>query len=265
MRVQISHHPDDREFVDRLDPYLRRMGVEPRRDYLKSPEAEKSAEKLDQELRRYDHIIVVLSRAYTADQWLMNELLQCLFRERMKGGDFILPLQIEECEVPVWLRERVIDFRDAPFEQAVDALAPTLAGPRQVFVAMKFGDPGLDAVYELTIKRAVETCGFSALRIDEVQSSGSITEQTLQQIDRSAVVLADLTGERPNCYFEVGYAHALGKELVLTIRKGEAKHFNLADRRFIEWETDRELYEGLCRRLEAIWANLPGNELRPAA
>ena len=37
------------------------------------------------------------------------------------------------------------------------------------------------------------------------------------------VVLADLTGERPNCYFEAGYAHALGKQLILTIRKGEPK------------------------------------------
>lgn len=265
MRVQISHHPDDREFVDQLDPYLRGMGVEPRRDYLKSPEAERNAEKLDQELRRYDYIIVVLSRAYTADQWLMNELLQCMFRERMKGSEFILPLQVADCDVPVWLRDRVIDFRNVPFEQAVAALAPTLAGPRQVFVAMMFGDPELDSTYDLAIKRAVEKCGFASLRIDEVQSSGSITDQTLQAIDRSAVVLADLTGERPNCYFEVGYAHALGKELILTIRKGETKHFNLADRRFIEWETDKELYERLCRRLEAIWAKLPGNELRPAA
>lgn len=265
MRVQLSHHPDDRAFLDQLDPYLRDLGVEPRRDYLKSPEAERSPERLDQELRRYDFMIAVLSTAYVGDAWLMTELLQAMIRERMAQLEFILPLQTEDCDVPVWLRNRVIDFRTVSFENAVACLAPKLAGPRQVFVVMKFGDPKLDSMYELAIKRAVEKCGFSALRIDEIQSAGSITDQTLQQIDRSAVILADLTGERPNCYFEVGYAHALGKELILTIRKGEEKHFNLADRRFIEWETDKELYEGLCRRLEAIRGRLRGAEERTAA
>jgi nucleoside 2-deoxyribosyltransferase len=110
----------------------------------------------------------------------------------------------------------------------------------------------------------VEKCGFTALRIDEVENAGSITEQTLQQIERSAVVLADLSGERPNCYFEAGYAHALGKQLILSIRKGETRHFDLADRRFIEWETEKELFDGLTRRLESIRASMPAPARPPA-
>lgn len=266
MRVQVSHSPDNRKFVDQLETYLWSIGVEPRRDYLKTPETQKSAERLEQELRRYDFVIVVLSQAYVGDQWLMNELLQSLLREQADQRRFILPLLIEDCEVPFWLRDRVIDFRGVPFEEAAASLATTLAGPRQVFVVMKFGDPQLDSTYAIAIRPAVEKAGFTPLRIDEVENAGSITDQTLQQIERSAVVLADLTGERPNCYFEAGYAHALGKQLILTIRKGEPKHFNLADRRFIEWATDKELFDALQRRLESIRAAMPAaRDLPPAA
>lgn len=66
-----------------------------------------------------------------------------------------------------------------------------------------------------------------------------------------------LTGERPNCYFEAGYAHALRKQLILTIRKGEKVHFNLAERRFIEWATGKELLDAHYRRLESIRAAMP--------
>jgi TIR domain len=265
MRVQISHSPENREFVDQLDAYLWRIGVEPRRDYLKSPEALKNPERLDQQLRRYDYVIVVLSRAYVNDEWLMTELLQSIVRERLDQREFILPLLVEDCDVPLWLRDRVVDFRTSPFEEAVVALPPVLAGLRQVFVVMKFGDVRLDSMYEMAIKPAVLKLGFSPLRIDELENAGSITDQTLHEIERSTVVLADLTGERPNCYFEAGYAHALGRQLILTIRRGEPIHFNLADRRFIEWETEKELFDALIRRLEAIRATLPGGGAAAAA
>jgi DDE domain len=123
---------------------------------------------------------------------------------------------------------------------------------RQVFVVMKFGDAELDSAYELAIKPAVQRFGFSALRIDEVHDSGSITEQVLKELDSSAAVLADLTGERPNCYFEVGYALAIEKELILTVRKGHTVHFDLADRRFIEGGTPKELQDSLVPRLAWI-------------
>ena len=97
----------------------------------------------------------------------------------------------------------------------------------------------------------MESAGCACVRIDEIQDSGRITDQILEAIATSRFILADLTGSRPNCYYEAGFAHALGKELILTIRSPEAVHFDLAGYRFIEWETEADLKRKLTSRLRA--------------
>jgi hypothetical protein len=61
--------------------------------------------------------------------------------------------------------------------------------------------------------------------------------------------LADLSGERPNCYYECGFAHALGKEIILTVAAKEPVHFDMAGYRFLVWETEAELRRRLKERL----------------
>lgn len=131
-------------------------------------------------------------------------------------------------------------------------LEQSLAQPlKQVFVIMKFGDPSLDSAYEGVIKPLGLLLGYKVLRVDEIQDSGVISQQILESISRSELVLADLSGERPNCYYEAGFAHALGREIIFSRRKGEKVHFDLAGHRFIEWETEEELRRKLRQRLES--------------
>jgi nucleoside 2-deoxyribosyltransferase len=122
----------------------------------------------------------------------------------------------------------------------------------QVFVVMQFGEKALDSAYEIIIKPLVSEFGLKALRIDEIQDSGKITDQILSEIARSRLVFCDLSGERPNCYYEAGFAHALGKEIVFAVRKDDAVHFDLAGYRFIVWETELELRDELKKRLVAL-------------
>ena len=122
----------------------------------------------------------------------------------------------------------------------------------QVFVVMKFGDKPLDSAYEGVIVPEIERQGLKVVRIDEIQDSGKITDQVLEAISSSKYILADLSGERPNCYYECGFAHALGKELILTIRSSDSIHFDLAGYRFITWETEAELRRKLRIRFESL-------------
>lgn len=123
---------------------------------------------------------------------------------------------------------------------------------KHMFVVMKFGDDELDSAYEGVIEPIGHDYGFHVRRIDEVQDSGNITHQILESISSSSVVLADLTGERPNCYYEAGYAHARGKEMILAIKHGSSVHFDLAAHRFITWKTEAEYRRKLRERLESM-------------
>lgn len=155
----------------------------------------------------------------------------------------------EDCTqeiIEICLRSRkLIDTKSILQNQFIPA-------KKQVFVIMKFKDKVLDSAYEGVIKPIAKKYHYRPLRIDEIQNSGKITDQILEEISRSEVILADLSGEKPNCYYEAGFAHAIGREMIFTIRKGTRVHFDLATYRFIEWETEDELRKGLQSRFKAI-------------
>jgi hypothetical protein len=141
-------------------------------------------------------------------------------------------------------------IQSAPLTRSL--IQQALAEPlEQMFVVMKFDDPYLNSAYEGVIKPAGESFGYRVLRVDEIQDSGLILTQVLEHISRSKLVFVELSGERPNCYYEAGYAQALGKEIIFSIRQEEPLHFDLAGYRFIQWQTEAELRSKLTERLRA--------------
>lgn len=122
----------------------------------------------------------------------------------------------------------------------------------QVFVIMKLGDDDLDSAYEVVIKPVFQELGITVIRGDEIQDSGKISDQVLENIATSKFILSELSGERPNCYYETGFAFALGKKIILTIHKRDKVHFDLSDNRFIEWNTPLELRNQLKARMNSI-------------
>jgi len=87
-----------------------------------------------------------------------------------------------------------------------------------VFVVMPF-DSSFDDLYQLGIKPACENAGAFAERVDEQIFQESILQRIYNQISRADVVVADVTGQNANVFYEVGYAHALGKSVVLMARE----------------------------------------------
>lgn len=95
-----------------------------------------------------------------------------------------------------------------------------------VFVLMPF-DPEFDDIYQLGIKPACKNAGAYAERVDEQLFAESILERVYNQISKADVIIADMTGRNPNVFYETGYAHALGKKVILLTQNTEDIPFDL--------------------------------------
>lgn len=83
------------------------------------------------------------------------------------------------------------------------------------FVMMPFG-PWMDRYYQEIYVHAIKDAGMEPVRADELFTTGSVIEQIWEEISRSKVLLADLTGKNANVFYELGLAHALSKPVVFT-------------------------------------------------
>lgn len=102
------------------------------------------------------------------------------------------------------------------------------------------------------IKRACRAVGMRGSRIDDRANTGQITENIHSNIRLAEYVVADLTDERPNVYYEVGYANALGKPILLVAKAETNIHFDLQGYRTQRYHNYGELEEGLKKWLRAL-------------
>lgn len=146
---------------------------------------------------------------------------------------------------------------------------------RLCFVAMWF-TAEMNDVFDKAIKPAIEFLEpgetaprYQAVKIDNVEHVNDINDEIIAQIRRSRFMVCDLSGYRGGVYFEAGFAHGLGLEVIYTCRKDwtkeevltdssgkevitlfdatgkeievkkEGVHFDLAHRNRIEWEPDK--------------------------
>lgn len=95
-----------------------------------------------------------------------------------------------------------------------------------VFVLMPFATEFND-IYEVGIKAAAREAGAYCERVDEQIFLESILERVYNQIAKADIIVAEMTGKNPNVFYEVGYAHALNKVVILLTRNSDDIPFDL--------------------------------------
>jgi nucleoside 2-deoxyribosyltransferase len=120
----------------------------------------------------------------------------------------------------------------------------------QVFVIIKCDVPALDAAFDEVYKPEGLAAGFDkVVRIQRAADSADLARKVVEQIATSRLVIADLSGERPNCCYEAGFAHALGKPVIFSTRCSDEVHFDLAAFHFIVWDDLESLRRQLRERV----------------
>jgi len=72
-------------------------------------------------------LLIILSKASVASEWCKKELNAGLMRELDEKKVIVLPVLVEDCEIPVFLREKLYaDFRK-DFKSGLQALVDAVA------------------------------------------------------------------------------------------------------------------------------------------
>jgi hypothetical protein len=102
------------------------------------------------------------------------------------------------------------------------------------FTIMPFA-PVFDGVWKNVIRPTVEAFGHRCVRGDDVFAPGSVMEDLFRSIQEADYLVADLTGRNANVFYELGYAHALKKPVVLLTQNVSEVPFDLRIQRFIAY------------------------------
>jgi TIR domain len=110
-RVFISHNHQDKSFVRRLGADLAANGVRPLIDEAEINVGDSLISKIGAAIDELDYFAIVLSPRSIASVWVQQELEQAMTSQLASRQIVILPILLEKCEVPAFLRGKLyVDF-----------------------------------------------------------------------------------------------------------------------------------------------------------
>ncbi len=122
-----------------------------------------------------------------------------------------------------------------------------------VFVIISFDEtPNLIDAYN-TFVRVCSKGKFSAFRVDQhIDAKQNIVPAIFSNIKSSAFIIAELSSAKPNVYYELGYARALGKSVIQTAFKGTVLPFDVFDVPTLFWDSQDSLEKQLDNAIQRL-------------
>jgi hypothetical protein len=123
-----------------------------------------------------------------------------------------------------------------------------------VFVIMPFRGQEMTDAYG-AIRDECKKLRLRSKRVDENTGSGLVIREITELIERSEFIVCDLTHERPNVYYELGYAHGVGNEaldILLVAKEGTVLHFDIAPLRVHYYSSTEHLRAIISTNLKAM-------------
>jgi len=127
MPIFISYSRSDSEFVDRLAMQLVGRNARIWLDKWELNVGDSLLDRIQEAVQGASALVVVLSQASVASEWCRREINGGLIRELDEKRVVVMPVLLEDCEVPIFLRDKLFaDFRtnyDEGFETLMQSIA----------------------------------------------------------------------------------------------------------------------------------------------
>ena len=188
---------------------------------------------------------------------ITNDMEALAWSESIEGSEREIKFLVDHLTTKGWLQGRLGGYKITVEGYEHVKQQGNKKDLSQCFVAMWF-DPSMKLAYEEGIKKAVEACGYTPMKIDEKQHLNKICDEALAEIRRSRFVVADFThgddGARGSVFYEAGFAHTLGLEIIFSCQKDQENslHFDTRQYPHIFWKTPEDLYAQLKGKIGAL-------------
>ncbi len=127
MPIFISYSHADKTFVDKLAKKLVENDAHVWVDTWELNVGDSILNRVQEAIQVSSALLIVLSKASVASEWCKKELNAGLMRELDEKKVVVLPVLVEDCEIPVFLREKMYaDFRK-DFKTGLKALVEAVA------------------------------------------------------------------------------------------------------------------------------------------
>lgn len=143
------------------------------------------------------------------------------------------------------IEDVINEYRDA---QVVD--------DKLVSIMMSFNpdNPNLED-YSNAIKDAVKKIdsSFNCINLEDIKGvSFKISDGAKDLIAKSRLVIIDLTENKPNVFYELGYAQGIGKDLIITCHESTKRQFYPSEYKNLRYKNASQLRNDLYSHLKSI-------------
>ena len=129
-----------------------------------------------------------------------------------------------------------------------------------IVMSMTDGNKELDDIRDSLVtgvQQAAQNLGMPEIQVERADdrqgSTYRIDEAIFSSLESCGLILCDLTEEKPNCYFELAWAMAHQRQIVVTAKKGTKIHFDVSRFNIRFWDSQRELRELIRKDAESIF------------
>ena len=113
-------------------------------------------------------------------------------------------------------------------------------------------EEGFDEVYTAIEDECLKV-GLTAERVDREYGSGIILRKILNGIEEAEFIIVDLSLERPNVYYELGYAQGVGNiesDILIIAKEGTKLHFDVSSMSVNFYKSTENLRRILSKNLK---------------
>lgn len=125
----LCHSSRDKNMVEKVADDLRHSGLRVWLDEWQLRPGDSLNKRIQEAIGQSAYLVVFLSKTSVQSPWVQRELNAALMKELEVNRVFVVPALLEDCDVPVFLRDKVYaDFRKG-YDAALESLLSALSCP----------------------------------------------------------------------------------------------------------------------------------------